>query len=158
MRSLEEDALKLEGLLPQLMRVLIPMVDCDPLGGIPLGQLRLIRSLEHGPRTAGEVGAELGLSPSSLSQMVARLEEVGLLHREGDPEDRRHRRLRLTDEATRRLAERSHLRARQAETALAKLTPTDRAALLSAIEKMVADEPGVGPLTSVGEVSRGTPF
>ena len=150
--------MRLEALMPRLMRVLLPLPDNDPLGGIPLGQLRLMRVLENGPRVAAEVATELGLSASSLSQMVARLEEAGLIHRASSPEDKRHRTLRLTDEAQCRMAERRQIRARHAETALAKLPPNEREALLRAIETLVEEESGVAPLTAVGEIAQGTPF
>lgn len=150
--------MRLEALMPRLMRVLLPLPDNDPLGGIPLGQLRLMRVLENGPLVASEVASELGLSASSLSQMVARLEEAGLIHRSCSPEDKRHRTLQLTEEANRRMEERRQLRARHAETALAKLPPEQRETLLRAIEALVEEEEGVGPLTAVGEIAQGTPF
>lgn len=150
--------MRLEALMPRLMRVLLPLPDNDPLGGIPLGQLRLLRVLEDGPRPASEVAAELGLSASSLSQMVARLEEAGLLHRDCAPNDKRHRTLHLTEEANRRMDERRQIRARHAESALAKLPEMERETLLRAIETLVEEEPGIAPLTAVGEVAQGTPF
>jgi DNA-binding MarR family transcriptional regulator len=140
------------------MRVLLPLPDNDPLGGIPLGQLRLMRVLENGPLLASEVATELALSASSLSQMVARLEEAGLIHRACSPEDKRHRTLQLTDEAKCRMAQRRQLRARHAETALAKLPPDQRETLLRAIETLVEEEDGMAPLTAVGEMAQGTPF
>ena len=148
MADLVRDAERLEALLPRLMRVLLPSTEEDPLGHIPLGQMRLMRCLLKGPRPAGEVGDELGLSPSALSQMVHRLEEAGFVRRDGCPEDKRQRHLSLTPEGEERMAARSRIRARRAAMALERLPDADRQTLLAILDRLVAEEPKLGPLTA----------
>jgi DNA-binding MarR family transcriptional regulator len=48
--------------------------------------------------TQRELGATLGLGEAAVTGLVGRLERRGLVRRETDPEDRRTRRLALTDE------------------------------------------------------------
>ena len=43
----------------------------------------------HGPMSAGEVAAALGLTTAAISAMASRLEAGGYAHREMDPQDRR---------------------------------------------------------------------
>lgn len=51
------------------------------------------------PRTAGELGARLGLSSAAATRTVDRLELSGYVERVRDPEDRRRVGLRLTGDA-----------------------------------------------------------
>lgn len=51
------------------------------------------------PRTAGELGARLGLSSGAATRTVDRLEHWGYVERVRDAEDRRRVSLQLTDEA-----------------------------------------------------------
>jgi DNA-binding MarR family transcriptional regulator len=157
-RTIRDDAVRLEAILPRLMRVLLPSPEVDPLGAIPLGQIRLMRTLSAGPRLAADAGHELGLSPSALSQMVHRLEEAGLVQREDFATDKRHRQLRLTPEGVHRMAERSRIRAERAETALVHLTAEERAQLIHLLERVVAGETALGPLTAIAEASRRSPY
>lgn len=48
--------------------------------------------------TQRELGATLGLGEAAVTGLVGRLERRGLVRRETDPDDRRARRLALTDE------------------------------------------------------------
>jgi len=56
---------------------------------LTLAQVRVLRRLAKQPQTLGEVGAELGVSPTSMTRLVDRLEERGLVQRRRDGEDRR---------------------------------------------------------------------
>lgn len=122
--------------LPRVLRLLLPNPDSDPLGSLPIGQLRLVRALETGPRIANEVGEELGLSPSALSQMVARLIEAGFVQRTGCQQDKRHRELRLTERGAELLRTHMVLRIGRAENLLQRLSPADRASFLESLEKL----------------------
>ena len=57
---------------------------------LSLGQLAALRSLErHGPMSPTELAAHEKLQPPSMTKIVARLEELGLVDRAPHPEDRR---------------------------------------------------------------------
>ena len=49
------------------------------------------------PMRMGEIAETLGCLPSSVTAIVDRLESAGLLRREADPDDRRAKRLVLTE-------------------------------------------------------------
>ncbi len=53
------------------------------------GQRRVLRRLREGPRSAGALAAELGVSAPSLTRQLQKLEDHGLIVRAIDPEDRR---------------------------------------------------------------------
>lgn len=56
---------------------------------LTLTQARLLRSLREGPIGQSELGRLLNLSPASVTRLIDRLEERGLIARERDPGDRR---------------------------------------------------------------------
>ena len=71
--------------------------------GMTLSQRRLLRRLRDEPRSAGHVAASLGISPSSLTRMLTRLEERGLIERTPDLVDRRRILVELTNAGRRTL-------------------------------------------------------
>ena len=56
---------------------------------LTLAQVRVLRRLAKEPKTLGELGADLGLSPTSMTRLIDRLEERGLVERRRDGDDRR---------------------------------------------------------------------
>jgi DNA-binding MarR family transcriptional regulator len=56
---------------------------------LTLAQVRVLHRLAPGPRTLGELGADLGLSPTSITRLMDRLEERGLVERRREGDDRR---------------------------------------------------------------------
>jgi DNA-binding MarR family transcriptional regulator len=56
---------------------------------LTLAQVRALRRLAQAPKSVGQLGLELGLAPPSVTRLVDRLEERGLLERSRDEEDRR---------------------------------------------------------------------
>lgn len=97
----------------------------------------------RGPLTLGELAAAERVQPPSMTKIVARLEEAGLVVREVDSRDRRVARVRVTD-AGHRFAERSRSRgsaylARRLRT----LSDDDRAvveAALPVLERLLEDD------------------
>lgn len=91
-----------------------------------------------GPSTVGELCHHLGRSQSVVSGLVAGLEQRGLLERQVDQDDRRRRRVWLTFEGQRFLAqEREILSVDLLSDAVAHMTPSERAALLTGIEALL---------------------
>jgi DNA-binding MarR family transcriptional regulator len=56
---------------------------------LTLAQLRVLRRLADEPKTLGQLGLELGLAAPSVTRLVDRLEERGLVERSRNQEDRR---------------------------------------------------------------------
>ena len=71
--------------------------------GMTLSQRRVLRRLWDGPRSAGEVAAGLGISSPSLTRMLTKLEQRGLLVRTLDTGDRRRVQVELTSQGRRSL-------------------------------------------------------
>ena len=57
--------------------------------GVTLTQLRILRILREGARSASDLAVSAGLSAPSLTRVLDRLEELGLVTRIADQSDRR---------------------------------------------------------------------
>lgn len=68
--------------------------------GLSGPQACLLVQLGRGSRTMGELAVELACDASNVSQLVGRLEARGLVVREPDPNDRRTRRVSITEAGT----------------------------------------------------------
>lgn len=101
--------------------------------GTTLSQLRLLYLLSHEAANAGELARRLGVKASSLSRMLERLEERGLVQREGDPLDRRRVTVSITEAGRRFLGE--HARSGAAlRRAAEAMTREERALFLRGME------------------------
>lgn len=68
--------------------------------GVTGPQARLLLTLHRSPgENQGAYAERLEVEPITLCRMVDRLEEAGLVERHPDPDDRRARRLHLTDKS-----------------------------------------------------------
>jgi len=97
-------------------------------------QIELLRVVRRQPGISVAAAAtELGVAANTVSTLVRSLVAAGLLQRSADPADRRIARLDLTP-ATRRQVERwRDERSAVLATAVARLTPDERAALAAAV-------------------------
>lgn len=134
---LREDAVQLEVLFPRILRILFHHPEQDPLGHLSMAQLRMMRLLYTESSMTSEVSADLNMTPSAVSQTASRLEKMGLVQRVADPNDRRVRRLVLSDEGMRRMKERQSLRVDRAQSALAAISPAHRRRLIVALEELL---------------------
>jgi DNA-binding MarR family transcriptional regulator len=135
------DATILEALLPKAMAVLFPPREEDPLRHHSIGQIRLMRALLGGSRSAGDLSASLGLSPSSLTQMAARMIHAGLVCKDSDDHDRRVRKLSLTSSGKLLMEHRRGIRAQMAAEALDHLEPEKRALLIELMIEIASISP-----------------
>lgn len=86
-----------ESSVPELLRAYLDAVTLsEALQGriwaasqLTLTQVRALRRLANEPKSLGELGAELGLAPPSVTRVIDRLEERGLIERRRDGPDRR---------------------------------------------------------------------
>ncbi len=69
--------------------------------GLSLSQLSALLHIYRGESGVSEVGEYLGVSSAAASQMLERLVQMGLVTRTEDPNDRRAKRIALTEEGQR---------------------------------------------------------
>jgi DNA-binding MarR family transcriptional regulator len=105
--------------------------------GLTLTQRRLLQRLHLGPAGQGELGRELGLSPASLTRLVDRLEERGLVARRRDSEDRRRVVVALEPAGSRLIGETRMLRGSPVHRAVEAMEPEARRRLLDALTALV---------------------
>lgn len=101
--------------------------------GLPLSELEVMRLLVRRPGlSVGDVASELGLHGPNASAAVRALAARGLLERRRDPDDGRVTRLHPTRQAIATRDRREDAWAATLRDALARLEPSDAAALLAA--------------------------
>jgi DNA-binding MarR family transcriptional regulator len=106
----------------------------DNSEGLTLTQLStLARIEENEPVRPGQVATMEGISPSTLTRLIASLEELTLIERLTDPADGRVSRLRLTTIGRSTLDTVRGRRTALLQHRLATLTPDERSALLDAL-------------------------
>jgi DNA-binding MarR family transcriptional regulator len=109
------------------------------LAGLTPTQLAALSTVEQvGPLRLGDLAAAEGIAPSTLTRLVAVLEELGYVRRDADPKDARASTLAITvlgHETLERLrAENSALLAQR----VGLLTPEQRTALAAALPALEA--------------------
>lgn len=105
---------------------------------LPPAQSELLRLAAARPGiTVADAAQELRLAPNTVSTLVGRLTDTGLLRRERSTQDGRAALLTVTEKAKRRLADFRDLRADLAGQALARLAEPDRRALARAVPALL---------------------
>jgi DNA-binding MarR family transcriptional regulator len=141
--SIFDEAARLESLLPHSIAALFWSREEDPLRNHSVGQVRMMRALSGGPKTASDLSHILGISPSSLTQMASRMILAGLVSKELDECDRRVRKLSLTSQGQSLMEGRKAMRARAAIQLLERMEPAHREQLIQLLEeigRLAADE------------------
>jgi DNA-binding MarR family transcriptional regulator len=93
----------------------------------------LTRLATSGPTRLTELATAEGVSQPSMSGLIGRLVEQGLVRRGSDPQDARAVLLDLTPAGQTVVAQRRAARTRRLETALAQLPPDDVARIADAV-------------------------
>jgi DNA-binding MarR family transcriptional regulator len=105
---------------------------------LPPAQSELLRLAAARPGiTVADAAQELRLAPNTVSTLVGRLTDAGLLSRGRSAHDGRTALLTVTEKARLRLAEFRDLRAELAGQALARLTTADQQALARAVPALL---------------------
>jgi len=105
---------------------------------LPPAQSELLRLASARPGiTVADAAQELHLAPNTVSTLVGRLTDAGLLSRERGARDGRTALLTLTDKGSSRLAEFRDLRTELAGWALARLPARDQRALAAAVPALL---------------------
>ncbi|MFF9839667.1 MarR family winged helix-turn-helix transcriptional regulator [Streptomyces sp. NPDC013740] len=107
--------------------------------GLTPQQGQLLCVLMPQPYGMGELGAVLGLAKSSLTGLVDRTAQRGLVRREPDPEDGRAVRIVLTEEGARIAEEFYAETCRRIDLLPASLDPAERGNLAELLGRVVLD-------------------
>jgi DNA-binding MarR family transcriptional regulator len=108
----------------------------DSMMDLPLRQLKVCQSLRPQIRSMSEIGRELKLSPSAVTQVSDRLERRGLIERVFQDEDRRVRKLRLTRKGQQLVRSRERKQLRRIATALDTLTTSEVGQVMAGLETL----------------------
>jgi DNA-binding MarR family transcriptional regulator len=123
----------------------------SPPSGLSLTSAATLTTLERGgPRRLTALAAREGVTQPAMTQLVARLQDAGLVDRVPDAADGRVVYVRITAEGQAVLARRRAVRAERVAALLTRLSPDQQAALAAALPAMDAlasaqrDDPLVG--------------
>ncbi len=107
------------------------------LAEITLTQVQVLRALRGRPQTLGKLGQAIGLSPTSVTRVVDRLERRGLVSRRRDSEDRRVVQLHLEPAGERLMNEIRVVRGSDLHLAVEAMTGAERRQLTASLQRLV---------------------
>lgn len=105
---------------------------------LTLVQVRVLRRLAKQPRSLGHLGADLMLAPPSMTRLVDRLEERGLIERRRDDDDRRKVLATITAEGRRLVSAIPFLEGTPIRIAVERMTRADRERIGTAMHEFTA--------------------
>ncbi|TQS42254.1 MarR family winged helix-turn-helix transcriptional regulator [Cryptosporangium phraense] len=126
----DQVTMRLPSALARLSRAL-RRTEPSELGPGSVAALGTVR--REGPIRPGDLAIREGVTPSTMTRIVALLENNGYLARESDPADRRAYLVRITDEGEEFLTRLAGVRAKALQAQLDLLTPEERAAIDAAL-------------------------
>jgi DNA-binding MarR family transcriptional regulator len=134
-RGTTSDAQLLTDVVTRLRRALRTSIRTDyPWESLPMAQVELLMVLaDNAPAKIGHLATLQRLAPNTVSGLVQQLVEAGLASRETDPTDRRVARVALTEAGHRQLDEWKAAHERRIGSALDRLPPGDRDAIMLAL-------------------------
>src|ERR1700758_3045555 len=98
----------------------------SPADGLSLTAAATLATLERsGPRRLTGLAVQEGVTQPAMTQLIARLQDSGLVRREADPADGRVVQVRLTDQGRDTLARRRTVRAERLALILDRDSPRD---------------------------------
>jgi DNA-binding MarR family transcriptional regulator len=107
------------------------------LAHLTLTQVSVLRHLRTSPQTAGRLGELAGLSATSISRLVDRLERRGLVSRKRDTEDRRMVEVHLEPAGERLLGEAKVFRGSELHQAVEAMSSDERRRLTASLTRLV---------------------
>lgn len=125
----------------------------EALETVMLPQFRVLVVLaSSGPLPIGAVAARLGAVPSTFSRFLDRMEEAGLVARGPSPDSRREILVGLADKGARIVHEATQRRRESMAEILGRLDPSERGALVTALDAFsaAAGEPSPETLLTMG--------
>jgi len=122
------------GIAAGLERLIGLVRSLSPPDGLSLTAAATLATLERsGPRRLTALAVQEGVTQPAMTQLIARLQDSGLVRREADPADGRVVQVRLTDQGREMLARRRAVRAERLAGILARISPADQTALGAAL-------------------------
>ena len=121
------------------------------LAEITLTQVQVLRALREGPLALGRLGHANGLSATSVTRLVDRLERRGLVSRRRESEDRRLVQVHLASEGERLLGEIKVMRGSNLHQAVDAMTGEERRQLTAGLKRLVELARGAGVRDEVGQ-------
>jgi DNA-binding MarR family transcriptional regulator len=107
--------------------------------GVTMSQAKVLYLVQAAPDLRmSDLSARLGVSLSTVSGVVDRLVDQGLMNRQDDPADRRHVVLRLTDAGATQLELFRELNVGQIRTLLARIDAADLGVIGRALDVLAA--------------------
>jgi DNA-binding MarR family transcriptional regulator len=111
----------------------------SPASGLSLTAAATLATLERsGPSRLTWLAGREGVTQPAMTQLIARLEDTGLVERAADPADGRVVQVRITADGRAMLAGRRAVRAERVAGLLDRLSPGEREALAAALPAMDA--------------------
>jgi DNA-binding MarR family transcriptional regulator len=105
--------------------------------GLSMPQFGILMQLHHrGNCGIGNISERFDITNAAASQLVDKLVHSGLIQREEDPNDRRAKRLNLTEKGRQLIQQGIEERYRWVDQLAAKLTPEERAKVAEALQIM----------------------
>jgi DNA-binding MarR family transcriptional regulator len=129
--------------------------EAAPSGPVSPSQLRALTILEgQGGVNLRALGEALGTRPSSVSRLCDRLEAAGLIQRYPSTTSRREVEVRLRRRGRAVLAEFREFRAREVQTVLQEMSPSELAAFAQGLEAFQSAAAKVGLAVEADEHER----
>ncbi|MBC7804905.1 MAG: MarR family transcriptional regulator [Akkermansiaceae bacterium] len=136
-----DHAAALERILPEIARRMFTVPPGSPLAELPSAQLKVCSLLLEGRHTMSQIGEQMNISVSAVTQIADRLERAGMVKRvsdvSGGDSDRRHRYLALTDFGEGLLQARREQRRARVASVLSRIPPGERETIRLAFERLL---------------------
>jgi DNA-binding MarR family transcriptional regulator len=101
---------------------------------LSFSQISVLMRLKHGGKSGvSEIGGQMGVTNAAASQAVDRLVNLGLIERTEDPEDRRAKRLALTQAGQELIEKGIEVRSQWIEGLTEALTPAQQDKIIAAL-------------------------
>ena len=107
--------------------------------GLTKTQWFILRHLRRKPSTIGELATKLEVRPSSMSQMIDRLELAGTVERQNDPSDARSKIVVLSEEGKKNMDKISSSRIELLSAPFAQLSEEEQVKIVELMEKYKAN-------------------
>lgn len=118
---------------------------------LTLTQVQVLRALlRGGPQTLGKLGQANGLSPTSVTRIVDRLEKRALVSRRRESEDRRLVQVHLEPAGERLMREIRAVRGSDIHQAVEAMTTEERRQLTASLKRLVELARAASPREEVG--------
>ncbi len=136
--ELAEEALA-TGVSAAIERLVGLLRSLSPASGLSLTAAATLATLERsGPGRLTWLAVREGVTQPAMTQLIARLEDAGLVERAADPADGRVVQVRITADGRAMLTRRRAVRASRLAGLLERLSPDERSALAAALPAMDA--------------------